>query len=402
MTKRIDLRWGGGGFDVLLDLRSGKLIAYSSEAVAAQVHETYGGRNYYCSCSGASGAGWIFSQMSIRSVSTYRIDSAYVEAPCLADVPEAVPGLKVVVPIDYSRGEIPTEWPIAVRKSCNQLYLLDAYGLLFFLFGDERDFEDRDIAIRYVPSVEAEATERVFKVRVRKGVHLAYQRALIALFKRELAFNAGEGEQAETNRFWSRLGVRKMGDRFFKIAQGVCRSRHTREELSSTEGLQAVVPGNVLMLSPTLYIQESDGFDAVGLFRFDDEEVEFELRLETTEAVRAMAGNFASVLTKLEAGAREKWAQAREARRQQEEWAREQAERDKKFRELCEQHAELEVTLEDSLAAGNCRPGTEDFRDRFFPSRESVKVRELVRFFSMGGVRRVLEHKLLPLAEANA
>lgn len=56
----------------------------------------------------------------------------------------------------------------------------------------------------------------------------------------------------------------------------------------------------------------------------------------------------------------------------------------------------------DSLASGNCEPGTRDFRDRCFAGRDSVKVSELVRFLSVPGVRRVLDYKLTPLATNHA
>jgi hypothetical protein len=406
----MNLGWGGGTFDVLLDLRSRQLIAYSSETAAAKVHQIYGGKNYYCSCSGMSGAGWIPSHMTLRSIATYRVDSAYIEAPDLASVQETLPGLAIIAPINYRGGNIPHKWPIAVIKgfrkpyyennsSYDQLYLLDKYGLSEFLVGEEGQFEDIEVSVRYVPSVWEGATERTFPVRVPKGTCLNYRRALVGLFNRELAFKAGEGEQMKTNRFWARLGIWQIGDRFFKIAQNVCRARYTREELSTVEGLQVASPQNVFVLTPNLYIQESDAFEAVALFNIDGEEVEFEERLEVFEAVKAMAGNFAEVLARLETGARNKLEKVREARRQQEQWAAEQAERDAKFRELCEEYAELEITLEDSLAAGNCRPGTEDFRNKHFPQRESVKVGELVRFLSVYGVRRVLEYKLLPLVE---
>jgi hypothetical protein len=346
-------------------------------------------------------------------VSTYRVDSAYVEAPDLGSLPETVPGLGVVIaPIAYGAGEIPYDWPIAVVKgfckpyyeggpfSYDQLYLLDSDGLASLLVGEESYLEDREIRIRYIPSVHAEETERVFPVRVRQGTQLNFRRAIIGLFNSELAFDAGEGEHPETNRFWSRLGIRQIGNQFFKIAQAVCRARYTRDQLAQVETLQAASPANVLVLAPNLYIQETGyGFEAVALFNIDGEEVEFEERLEPAEAVKAMAGEYSDVLARLEEGACNKLEQEREARRQQEEWAKEQAEREAKFRELCEQHADLEITLEDSLAAGNCRPGTEDFRDKHFAGRESVTVKELMRFASVYGVRRVLEHKLLPLAE---
>lgn len=411
--KRMNLAWGGGGtFDVLLDLRSRRLIVYS-ESTAVKVHETYGGENYYRSRSGMSGAGWIHGHMALRPVTTYRVNSAYVGTPKLRDIPETVPGFAVIVPIDYRDGSIPPEWPIVVRDSgfgrYGPLYMVDAYGLDALLTGKEQFFEDIEVRVQYVPDVWAEAIERIFPIRVRKGTHLAYRRALVSLFKDELAFNAfntGEDEQAEaeTNRFWKRLGLRQIGDRFFKIVQSVCWARYTREELSTVEGLQVASPQNVLVLTPTFYLQESGAsrtFEAVGLFDIDGEkeEVEFEERLETAEAVKAMTGNFAEILAKFEAGARKKLERAREARRQQEQWAKEWAERDAKFRELCRQYAEIEVSVEDSIAAGNYRPDTEEFRKKYFTERESVTVKELMRFLPVCGVQRVLEHKLLPLAE---
>ncbi|MBT9158636.1 MAG: hypothetical protein DDT36_01654 [Firmicutes bacterium] len=315
----LNLGWGGGRFDVLLDLRSRQLVEYSSETAAAQVHETYGGKNYYRSRSGMSGAGWIPDHMALRSVATYRVDSAYVEAPDLASVSETVPGFAIIAPIDYHGGNIPHEWPIAVvcgfRKpyyesdpsSYDQLYLLDSYGVGELLVGEKRQFEDIGVSVRFVPSIWAEATERVFRVRVREGVRLEYRRAIVGLFNPELAFNI-EDEEVK-NHFWTRLGLRQINGRFFKIAQNVCWKRYSREELSTVEGLQAASPQNVLVLTPTLYIQESRVFEAVGIFNIDGEEVEFEERLETAEAVKAMAGDFAGIVAKLEAGAREKLEQ---------------------------------------------------------------------------------------------
>ncbi len=398
--KRMGLGWGGGSFNVLINLASDQfLMSYSSVAAAKWVHETHGGQNYYCSRSGLSGAGWIPGHMALRSVSTYRVDSAYVEAPQLASVPDVLPGVAVIVPIDYRSGQVANDWPILVyEKRVGKLYLLDSYGVRQMLNGQDEMFEDRDFPIRYIPSVSGEETERVFKVGVRKGINFNYRRALIGLFNAELQFDWGD-LRTETGRFWTRLGLRQSGNQFFKIAQNVCRARYTREELSTVEGLQAAAPANVLVLTPTLYIQESGNFQAVGLFNIDAEEVEFEIELETAEAVKAMAGDFAVIVARLEEGAREKVAQMLEARRQQEQWSAELLERDSKFRELCEQHADLEITVADSIAAGNCSPGTEDFRTKHFATRESVTVKDLMRFVSVSGVRRVLEYKLLPFAQ---
>ncbi len=43
---------------------------------------------------------------------------------------------------------------------------------------------------------------------------------------------------------------------------------------------------------------------------------------------------------------------------------------------------DLEVTREDSYAAGNCKPGTEDFIKKYFPGKNRITVKELEPFFS--------------------
>lgn len=41
--------------------------------------------------------------------------------------------------------------------------------------------------------------------------------------------------------------------------------------------------------------------------------------------------------------------------------------------------ASVRVTLADSTRAGNCRPGTEEFRDRYFPGRDDVNLEEIAQ-----------------------
>lgn len=64
------------------------------------------------------------------------------------------------------------------------------------------------------------------------------------------------------------------------------------------------------------------------------------------------------------------------------------------IKRVCELHPEVEVSIADSIAAGNGGEFAESFRNRHFPGRESATVRELLPFFSLHCVQRVLEHKL--------
>ena len=70
------------------------------------------------------------------------------------------------------------------------------------------------------------------------------------------------------------------------------------------------------------------------------------------------------------------------------------------LKEVAEQHPNLEITRTDSLLAGNCEGGTDDFIEEYFKGRNSVKVSELLPYIDgFTGVRYVLEYKLRELED---
>ncbi len=70
------------------------------------------------------------------------------------------------------------------------------------------------------------------------------------------------------------------------------------------------------------------------------------------------------------------------------------------LKDLAAQYPDLEITLLDSNAAGNCESGSIDFLERNFDGRESVKASELIPYIeSYNGVRAVLEYKFRQLEQ---
>lgn len=63
-------------------------------------------------------------------------------------------------------------------------------------------------------------------------------------------------------------------------------------------------------------------------------------------------------------------------------------------------YAKIEVTLADSYRAGNCKPGTLDFRDKHFPNRDSVTIEELLKVESQRGL--AINAALQAIRRANA
>lgn len=69
--------------------------------------------------------------------------------------------------------------------------------------------------------------------------------------------------------------------------------------------------------------------------------------------------------------------------------------------ELAAQYPDLEVTRLDSLNAGNCEEGTDDFIEGFFEGQTTAKVSQLVQYLDgFPGVRSVLEYKFRQLEPA--
>lgn len=73
------------------------------------------------------------------------------------------------------------------------------------------------------------------------------------------------------------------------------------------------------------------------------------------------------------------------------------------LKDLAAQYPDLEVTRQDSLNAGNCETGTDDFIEGYLDGKTTVKVSELVPYIDdYPGVRYVLEYKFRKLEEQAA
>jgi len=376
-----------------------RLLAYGSPETAAMVHEHLGGKNYYCSGTGLTGAGWVPGGMHLRELSTYRVDVNYPEVDL--DAGEPVFGFRVSVPI--ARPEIGRSWPILAKNiSTGELYFADEHSLFQLLRGEggRAGFETRTFKWTFVPGVGQEPITLELTAQVLDGLGKGNWWAAAAIMRRTTHFDWGVETHPQGNEFWRRLGLHPAADgMYYKIAGGVCRAKYARTDLEKVEGLQAAAPANVRVLTPTLYLQgwDDDNYEAIGLFAFAGEEVEYETRLDDqAEIVRALGGEWHDIASRLEAGARGKWEADRQYRLQQVALATEAEEQERQLQALLEAQGDRDVSLEDSVRAGNCRPGSARFRDQFFPGRDSVRVRELVPHLSNAAVRRLLLSVLLP------
>lgn len=473
---RIELGWGGGSFSALLDLRSGKVEAYHG---GTDFHTRYGGKCYYNSRTGLTGAGWIPAHPWIKAIGAYRVDvSTRNMFGCHIGSP-MVMGKEVFVPYDYRGSDGVEGYPVLVRGEEGVVMLME-HDVVPYLLGEGGELEDREVSTTFFRTAEGGGETRVFHFRSPRGERFAKaRRVLEALHHEELTFQwpADVSAQSSLN-FWTRLGLHEVLEGiFFKISSDIARASYARDALADVETFQSAVPANVVVLTPATYLQEkSDGqYEAAGIFEIDGRSVDFEISVDSVAALKAMRGDFAAIVVELEAGAS---AKAAEDRRQREEHARREAEAEAQylrevaesadqlitregadprgwipredvdrafagkeamtvselaaaeggrrvlehhfaarrqavaaaldkqiaanpdgwFRAQVERHGEVMVTFADSRAAGNCDPGTREFRDRNFAGRESVTIAQLARFAGNSNVRRVLEWKLRQLS----
>ena len=91
----IDLGWGDGGTELFLTPVKGGLEVLDYEFDYDRIHKMCGGRCYYRSCSGYSGAGYIEKLGDLTRVGYYRVDTVHNEW----QYPEEVEyGLKIMLP----------------------------------------------------------------------------------------------------------------------------------------------------------------------------------------------------------------------------------------------------------------------------------------------------------------
>ncbi len=97
---QIDLNWGSSRGSVVVDLSSNEILNYYKDH--EKIHELYGGKNYYQSRSGMSGAGFLpkdpFKQILVFK--GYRTTTAHLSEYYIAEHA----GFKLLVPADKDRG----------------------------------------------------------------------------------------------------------------------------------------------------------------------------------------------------------------------------------------------------------------------------------------------------------
>lgn len=324
MSKRIELAFGGGDFDVVIDLVSrGRMTAYLG---GEDFHSEFGGKQYYHSCSGASGAGFIQAPLSLVKCQTYRVDMYSLSSRAFENrFPSTIGQWTIYVPIDYRAGKIREDWPVVLVKNGEGIPVLVEHNrVIEFLTSQQCGECEIDVTvIRQMGGNEVDETlecrisswqEKPWRDKIRKILE-SYN-----FSKLSFIVDAAIGQAlnySETNSFWSRLGLRAANDgRLYQFRLGLCRGWVLNDFLEEKENLEYFMPSNAQAIfvqrdedavenrfqTEAMYVQEGRVVpEAVYLVQGWENgqlthEESFERELNLPEYLAVLAGNYTAVL----------------------------------------------------------------------------------------------------------
>lgn len=283
----MEVAFAGGEFDVIVDLALDRVAAYDGSDA---FHNIFGGRTYYRSLSGLSGAGWVPGTAARVSVCGYRTETRVLRPI----VPQDAFGIKVAIPTHrYLAGVVDRDYPMMIWDVTGIPCLapVSAYWLGHVALVDEAERRTFRLGAFITPDGELESFELPYAQL--GGGRWPLRRIMPALYPK-VRFQ-WPADWPDPDPFWSRLGLHPYKGCMFKIANGVCWDKIPADQLVSVDQMQEVAPANTLVLTPTVFIQREAGHHYV-VGRSEDGARTTIDYLTPREAVAALSGDTAHVL----------------------------------------------------------------------------------------------------------
>lgn len=128
--KKVNYSFGHGTGTVLLSMRAKKLFFCYNGSDRAELHETYGGKQYYSSRSGASGAGFLLPEENdlVEITGTYRASITHLSEAW----PQEMFSIKIMVAVEG----ISTMAPAVVAKDGELFFLTSTEEVINVLMGN--------------------------------------------------------------------------------------------------------------------------------------------------------------------------------------------------------------------------------------------------------------------------
>lgn len=433
-SSKFEFSWGSGSSDLFLQISGGKPEVLDVEFDGEKLQELCGGRTYYVSRSGASGAGYLNSLGPLIPLGSYRVDTAHNEFQWLIPVGKIRQGWEeqdVLVAVPYvsheeNKSETLRSYPTVIKVG-NKVVYCDFYAnflevLSLLLSGKDLPEECVIEGVTYGHRGRR-ILQRSFTwldswgKPVQDQIVLEYYNLCSMdrtpnpweFFSEELKYyRASWGE-----RLFQLLSVEKLEDGTFVRTVKVDGQRYRGE----------ILPGNPLETGELTAGWQRVDEDVLVRFYDRSNEAHLVAYAMADEAYAKLARRLAKDMGEDEefisfvSAHEDGWieyevvvpkvlylldpsAQLAEARRGMAQKVREDVMR--RARQWVDQvndrsileaiPNDLVVTFDDSLAAGNCRPGTEAFVAQYFPGQTCTTAGELKKYADNYNVMRIFRY----------
>lgn len=431
-----DYHWGQGASDLFLYVEDGKVILLDAEYDTRLLHEKCGGRTYYVSCSGCSGAGYLDDLGELLPIGLYRVDTRHNDFQVFLSVGKVLggedEGKEVMVAVPYcshtdDKSDILRNYPTVIKVGEKVVYcdfFANFLSLLSLILSGEELPDECMIDGAYYYGRKRRTLKRVFS---RPGSWGAKEEEVTIDFFNFCSMRETPspwefiperlkdflGEYPE--RMYQLLSVEKLPNGAFvksvkidgRRYRGRCLKGNPLLDNSLTAGWQREESDVLLRFYEkdahlVAYATAQEAYEKVarrvafkvGLgddfvacatstsWRWNNEYVEFEIVVPKILYILNRSGLLAEVRRGL----------ARKVRQDIMSLARQWVD-DMDDQAILEAIPDaMVITMEDSYASGNCRPGTQEFVNREFPGKTSVTARELKKFSSSNYVMRIFRY----------
>ena len=414
-NKKIGLSWGYGGTDLFLAPCDGALAVLDYEFDTDRIHEMVGGKCYYHSRSGYSGAGFIEKYGDLTPVGYYRVDTAYNEFQYPVEIADDISLMLPYASHQKDKWDTLSNYPVVITVGKDTIIYCGFYTnmtsvLTALLSGEEikqephilkKTFVDTESYLKSSNEVEIKFYNlfgwsiypwEFVKLPINYVVYYPNERIHSIFHISDLQ----DGTLVRTTRIGQTLYASSVlkGDPCENVTEPISgwelagpnmlyKLRENEVYIVGWELAEAAYEKKVERIARFIPDSEAAEFKSFVKAQLPSSKyVEYELTVPKLLFFLNKEKQFANVRKGI-------------AKKVSSDvfFAARQFIADFNDKQILEEIPDnLIITLEDSYTSGNCKPGTQAFVDKFFPGKTETTAGELKKYAGNWNVMRVLRY----------